>query len=618
MSALVDTGASISVISHKFYSVLKDNYKLKTSTCHVRVFLADGASQVSRIKLRLRLKIRDIFVEHVFYVVSRLNRSIILGVDFLRCCTGSIKFSNIDKDVLTIRANENLTIPPNSESNICAIVLADKSLHDTIGVTENLLRSRPVPYCVKRGVVKPVFKSNEIPMVLYNSSGSSYQIKKGTVLGLYALRVEEDFMGPDDLKEGDEDILTYDCDFKMDENNLSKAQKSELRTLLENNSDTFISKDSQMGLTNRYTHRIDLKRDYTPINIMAYRTSPGRTDIMNELLKKQEEAGVIEPCVGHTEWCSPAFLVEKGKAVNGKRSFRIVVDFRHLNKQIKSQAFNFPRIDDTLNKVGNLKSKFFSTLDAYSGFFQIPLRERDRNLTAFSTPGKTWRYRSMPMGLSTSPKAFHNVIENVIRNLPSCLPYVDDIIVASPTWEDHLNDLDGLFSAFRSANIKFKKAKCSFAFKSIPFLGFVVSSEGVSPNPDKVKIIKDFPVPKTAKQVKSFNGLATYYQSFIPHFAQIMENLYALTKRKIKFVWEEKHQRAFDKIKKSITDDVVLKYPDFGKPFLIATDSSTLAVGACISQTDKDNNLRPVAFAGRKIVNSREKLLCDRHGISGY
>ena len=78
-------------------------------------------------------------------------------------------------------------------------------------------------------------------------------------------------------------------------------------------------------------------------------------------------------------------------------------------------------------------------LDAYSGFFQIPLREHDRNLTAFSTPGKTWRYKVMPMGLKTSPKAFHNVIERIIRHIPSCLPYVDDIIVASPTWEEHLD-----------------------------------------------------------------------------------------------------------------------------------------------------------------------------------
>ena len=152
----------------------------------------------------------------------------------------------------------------------------------------------------------------------------------------------------------------------------------------------------------------------------------------------------------------------------------------------------------------------------------------------------------MPMGLSTSPKAFHNVIENVVRHIPSCMPYVDDIIVASPTWDDHLDDLGNLFSAFRKANIKFKKPKCSFGFKTIPFLGFVVSEQGVHPNPDKVKLIKDFPVPKTPKQVKSFNGLATYYQAFIPHFSTTMQPLYGLTKRNIKFKWTDEHQRAFD------------------------------------------------------------------------
>ena len=577
----------------------------------MRVFLADGASQVSRLKIRLPFVAKSRSLVHVFHVVPRLNRSLILGVDFLRSTRSSINFSNLDQDVLTIRAKENMSIPPNRESYVSAVVLADKSLHKTIGVTENLRRNVNVPYCVKRGVVRPTKANNEIPMMVFNSSCRSYQIKKGSILGLYSLRVEDDFMGPDDLKE--EPVKAHDCEYKIDKENLTADQIAELGALLEKNSDTFIISDEGLTLTTEYTHRIDLKRDYKPVNIMAYRTSPGRAEIMDKLLDGQEEAGVIEPCPGHTEWCSPAFLVEKGKAVNGKRSFRIVVDFRHLNKQIKNQAYNFPRIDDTLAKVGNLGAKYFSTLDAYSGFFQIPLRERDRNLTAFATPGKTWRYRTMPMGLSTSPKAFHNVIENVVRHLPSCLPYVDDIIVASPTWDDHLNDLEGLFSSFREANIKFKKPKCSFGFRTIPFLGFVVSEQGIHPNPNKVKLIKEFPVPKTPKQVKSFNGLATYYQAFIPHFATTMQPLYGLTKRNIKFNWTAVHQTAFDKLKNSIADDVVLKYPNFSKPFTIATDSSKFAVGACISQMDCERNLRPVAFAGRKLsVAERNYSVTDQ------
>ena len=597
--ALIDTGASISVVSHLFYKMLLARNKFESESCHVRVFLANGATQVARLRIKLPVVIKTNTLMHVFYVVPKLARSIILGVDFLRSTRANIKFDNLATDVLTIRAKETISIPPNRETHVCAIVLADKSLHDTIGVTENMHRNKTVPYCVKRGVVRPTRSKNEVPMVIYNSSGRSYQIKKGAILGLYSLRVEEDFMGPDDLKE--EPIKSFDCDYIIDKDNLTGDQKRELRELLEKNSDTFISSDDGLTLTTEYTHRIDLKSDYKPINVMAYRTSPGRTEIMESLLEGQEKAGVIERCTGRTEWCSPAFLVEKGKAVNGKRAFRIVVDMRHLNKQIKNQAYNFPRIDDTLNKVGTLGAKYFSTLDAYSGFFQIPLRERDRNLTAFATPGKTWRYRTMPMGLSTSPKAFHNVIENVVRHLPSCLPYVDDIIVASPTWDDHLTDLNNLFQAFRNANIKFKKPKCNFGFKSLPFLGFVVSEQGIHPNPDKVKLIRDFPIPKNGKQVKSFNGLATYYQSFIQNFSLKMQPLYALTKRNIIFEWKEVHQIAFDKIKNAIADDVVLKYPNFSKPFTIATDSSKFAVGACISQLDSDRNLRPVAFAGRKL-----------------
>ena len=289
---------------------------------------------------------------HVFYVVPRLNRSLILGVDFLRATKACIKYDNLADDVLTIRAKENFSIPPHRESYVCAIVMAPKSLHETIGVTENMQRKRNVPFCVKRGVVRPTMATNEVPMVIFNSSNRSYQIKKGSVLGLYSLRVEDDFMGPDDLKEGP--TKEKECDFILDKENLTEAQKLDLRALLVENADTFISSDAGLTLTTEYTHRVDLKKDYKPVNVMAYRTSPGRAEIMESLLKGQEDAGVIERCSGRTEWCSPAFLVEKGKAINGKRSFRIVVDFRHLNRQIKNQAYNFPRIDDTLKKVGNL------------------------------------------------------------------------------------------------------------------------------------------------------------------------------------------------------------------------------------------------------------------------
>ena len=154
-------------------------------------------------------------------------------------------------------------------------------MHKTIGVTENLMRTNPVPFCVKRGIVNPVKSTNEIPLVLFNTSHRTYQVKKDSILGLYSMRVEDDFMGPDDLKEEPVQAYTKD-DFKIDEENLTEVQKSELRALLEKHSKSFIINDEGLGLTTEYTHRIDLKKDYKPINIMAYRTSPGRVEIMNK------------------------------------------------------------------------------------------------------------------------------------------------------------------------------------------------------------------------------------------------------------------------------------------------------------------------------------------------
>ena len=227
------------------------------------------------------------------------------------------------------------------------------------------------------------------------------------------------------------------CEFNVGKD-LTSTQELELRRLLEGHEDSFVRQGEKLGLA-------------------TFRTSPERIKIMNGLLEEHRSLDIIEECPEPTEWASPATLVEKGKKAGGKRAYRLVCDYRHLNKNIKSQSQSFPRKDDTLNKLGGLKGRYFSTLDAYSGFFQIPIRKRDRDLTAFTTPGKTWRFKTMPMGIKSAPKFFNSIVETLIRHLPNCLPYVDDLIIASSTWDRHLEDILGVFKAFRDANIKFLK-----------------------------------------------------------------------------------------------------------------------------------------------------------------
>lgn len=166
---------------------------------------------------------------------------------------------------------------------------------------------------------------------------------------------------------------------------------------------------------------------------------------------------------------------------------------------------------------------------------------------------------------------------------------------------EHLDDLRKVFEVFRDANIKFKRDKCAFGLQTVPFLGFVIDGKGIHPSQDKVDAILSYPTRRNVKDVRSFNGLANYYRVFIPNFAGIMKPLYDLTKKDKKFMWDDQCKVAFEKIKKSIVMDVVMVHPDYGKPFIIATDASSTAVGACISQEDENGNLRPIAFAGKTL-----------------
>ena len=173
--------------------------------------------------------------------------------------------------------------------------------------------------------------------------------------------------------------------------------------------------------------------------------------------------------------------------------------------------------------------------------------------------------------------------------------------MASQTFEDHLHHIEATFQRLRAANLKLKPSKCIFAVKEVEFLGHNLSCDGVSPSKDKVEAIKSFPIPKTVKQMRSWLGLSGFYRKFIPKYAEIAKPLYSLTKKNVPFNWNSECQSSFDKLKSNIIENAVLQYPDFGKPFILATDASDIAISGTLSQRDENGVLRPVSFAGRSL-----------------
>ena len=187
------------------------------------------------------------------------------------------------------------------------------------------------------------------------------------------------------------------------------------------------------------------------------------------------------------------------------------MDYRKLNTLTRKDAYPLPRIDDTLDTLSG--ARWFSTPDLLSGYWQVEMDPSDKPKTAFCTPEGLFEFNVMPFGLCNAPATFQRLMDSVLVGLlwTSCLVYLGDIIVMGTSFEDHLNNLAQVFDRLRSANLKLKPTKCSFACKEVTFLGHTVSDQGVATDPTLTEKVENWPEPQSVRDVQQFLGLASYY-----------------------------------------------------------------------------------------------------------
>jgi hypothetical protein len=184
------------------------------------------------------------------------------------------------------------------------------------------------------------------------------------------------------------------------------------------------------------------------------------------------------------------------------------------------------------------------------------------------------------------------------------MPYIDDIMTHSKTFDEHLVDLEIVFKKLDEANLKLKPSKCFFANRETKFLGFDINSKGIRPSQEKFEAMKNYPEPKNAKSVKRFLGMASYYRRFIPNYSRITEPINRLLKKNEKFVWSDDCEISFRKIKHLLINPPILVYPDFTKQFILTTDASGIGLGAVLSQIGKDGLEHPIGYASRLLNNA--------------
>ena len=330
--------------------------------------------------------------------------------------------------------------------------------------------------------------------------------------------------------------------------------------------DVFSDSSCDIGRTSLTSHKIDTG-DQKPIKQPPRRLPLAKVDIAQKAIKEMHEQGVVEP--SNSPWMSPIVLVKKKDGTQ-----RFCVDYRKLNEVTRKDSYPLPRIDTTLDALAG--SKWFSTLDMKCGYWQVNLEESDREKTAaFLTGCELWQFTVMPFGLCNAPATFERLMELVLAGLPwsVCLLYLDDILVHAKTFEDEIANLCKVFGRFRAANLKLNLKKCELFRQKVPYVGHIVTQEGISTEPSKVEAV--IPTPMNKRDLRGFLGLCSYYRKCIKSFSDVAGPLYKFIKKETVFAWTEQCKEAFDELKRRLTTAAVLAYPIASGKFTLDTDASS-------------------------------------------
>ena len=383
---------------------------------------------------------------------------------------------------------------------------------------------------------------------------------------------------------------------------IGEGDFEKLRDVLYRNADVFSKHKADIGCCNFVEHEIELEVGAVPLREGARRMTPHKSEACRAEIEMLLEYDMIEP--SKSPWaCGVVMAKKKGGQL------RFCCDFRYLNAvTIKDVT----RIDESLSKLGD--AKFFTTLDLGSAFWQVPLRKKDREKTGFACELGLYQWKRMPFGLCKATATFQRLMAQALTgvtkkygNLLMC--YVDDVVIATPTLEDHIDRLDEVFGCMKRAGLKCKPSKCEILRDSIKYLGRMVDRHGVRPDPEAVEAQLTWKAPRTDTQLMSFLGFANYYREFIKGYADKVYPMQKLMRNKgKKFEWNDEAQVAFENIKRELCEAPVLGMPTEKGMYVLDTDASVVAISGILHQEQEWNGrtvLCPIAY-GSKVLSDTE------------
>ncbi len=370
-------------------------------------------------------------------------------------------------------------------------------------------------------------------------------------------------------------------------NHLTQDQSVQLAQLIMDHSDLFPDVPSK---TTVVYHDVDIG-DATPIKQHPYRVNPLKLEAMRTEIKYMLDNGIIES--SNSDFSSPSMLVPKPDG-----TFRFVTNFKAVNAITKSDSYPIPRIEDCIDKIG--RAQFVSKFDLLKGFWQVPLTERAKRVSAFVTPDGLFNYCVMPFGMRNSPATFQRLINQVISGLSGCEAYIDDLVLYSESWDDHLLRLRLLFERLVEAKLTVNLAKSEFCRGTVQYLGHIVGQGHIKPVSAKIDSIAKYAIPKDKKSLMRFLGTIGYYRRFCVNFSSVVTPLTNLLGKNVKYVWTDQCCEAFDKVKRLLMSYPVLITANYDEQFSLFVDASDVGAGAVLTQLGSDGLDHPISFYSKK------------------
>lgn len=615
---MIDTGADISILKRS--SLNSENQIDTTDKITIRGVTDSETYSVGSVKGQVKIENKDI--EQKFQIVDDnfpINTNGILGRDFLIKNNCKIDYENFTLSILI--KNDEFILPmltqlPKSQNII--LPARTQTLHpinikieeDSIVLNQEIQKGVFIANSIipAKGIAQIAFLNTLEQDVIINSIEPNVT----PLRHFHVIDLKKNY-------EKNKKVDQYERLLKELNINISdKKAKQSILKICEEYADCFHLDGDTLTVNNFYKQKISMA-DNNPVYIKNYRLPQAQQNEINEQVDELLKNNIIETSV--SPFNSPLLVVPK-KDSQGEKKWRLVVDFRQLNKKIIDDKFPLTRLDDVLDTLG--RAKYFSTLDLTSSFHQIELDEESRSKTAFSTLRGHFQFKRLPFGLKISTNSFQRMLSVALAGLSTeAFLYVDDIIIFGCSLLHHNDNLTKVFQRLRKYNLKLNPKKCNWLQTEVTYLGHLITNEGIKPDPRKYEAVTKYPTPINAEEVKRFVAFCNYYRRFIQNFASIARPLNALSKKGVEFVWTKECEDAFISLKNKLINPPILKYPNYDETFIVTTDASNTALGAVLSQGDIGKDL-PISYASRSLTKHEvnkpiiEKELLGIHWAINY